>query len=185
MQANSIINKRNKPISKNNIIVAEDYCIVSYYRRVALGLLSYFRCCDNLRKVIDFVDFQLRYSLGYTLKNKHKESSIRQIFKKYGRNLEIVITGNYSTSFIDSIELRKTKKKFLTFVTDPYIKLNYIYRSFSCTNIFNNECAIVDCLVKENIEIHHIKKLYRNINYSGCTTVVSAGKSKKLKDAAV
>jgi hypothetical protein len=40
LEENKIINNKKKPISKTNILIAEDYFIIKYYNSVAYGLMS-------------------------------------------------------------------------------------------------------------------------------------------------
>lgn len=105
-------------ISKNNIILAEPYVIVSYFRSVAHGLLSYYSCCDNFTKIKDLVDFQIRYSAARTLANKMKYSSVKKTFTVLGKDLNIE-AGAGNTSFPPSREIRSKLKEFKVSPANP------------------------------------------------------------------
>ena len=99
--------------------------------------MSYFRCCDNICKVINFIDYQLRYSLGYTLKNKHKMSSIQQVFLRYGKDIEVVLENKRALSFPRRSWLRSHKKAFLLEVLNPFIYLNSCFVSKAVKKFFS------------------------------------------------
>lgn len=85
LEQNKIINNKKKPISKTNILIAEDYYIIKYYNNTAYGLMSYFRCATNINKLKEIIAYHLRYSLIYTLMNKHKLSSVKSVLEIYGK----------------------------------------------------------------------------------------------------
>jgi hypothetical protein len=60
--------------------------IISLYNGILWGLLNYYRFVDNFRKM-NRIQYILRFSLAKTLAHKYK-ISMKQVFKKYGRNLE-------------------------------------------------------------------------------------------------
>jgi hypothetical protein len=70
--------KRARPSHVARLSNLPDQDIVQYYKGVALGLLNYYRGCDNLDKVKSIVDYQIYWSALFTLANKHKTSA-RQI----------------------------------------------------------------------------------------------------------
>nr|AHA47131.1 maturase R [Amborella trichopoda] len=82
--------------------------IVNWFAGIAISLLSYYRCCDNLYKVRTIVDYQIRWSAIFTLAHKHK-SSARNLIKKYSKDLHIVNKegGKTLAEFPNSIELGK------------------------------------------------------------------------------
>jgi hypothetical protein len=82
--------------------------IVNWFAGIAISLLSYYRCCDNLYQVRTIVDHQIRWSAIFTLAHKHK-SSTRNIILKYSKDLNIVNQegGKPLAEFPKSIELSK------------------------------------------------------------------------------
>jgi hypothetical protein len=113
LEKNKIINNKKKPISKNNILIAEDYFIIKYYNRVAYGFMSYYRCVTNINKLKEIISYYIRYSLIYTLMNKHKLSSVKSVLKTYGKNIE-TIQGDRKIKYVDLIKVSQMESKFLT-----------------------------------------------------------------------
>jgi hypothetical protein len=55
LMTHGIMNKKKNPSSKIDITSSSDYNIILYYKSVAHGLLSYFRCADDFYKVKNIV----------------------------------------------------------------------------------------------------------------------------------
>nr|AVR57719.1 hypothetical protein [Halamphora calidilacuna] len=179
LEENKIINNKKKPIAKTNILIAEDYYIIKYYNSVAYGLMSYYRCVTNINKLKEIISYHLRYSLLYTLMNKHKLSSVKAVLKVYGKNIQ-TIQGDRKAEFIDLVTVSQMKSEFLTKpIANPYENMDKIFISLQSSKLFGNKCAVIDC-DNEGNEIHHIKQLYR-IDDKGI--LISKGKAKKLKGA--
>lgn len=152
----SIINSKKKPISKTSLVAAESWLIITYFNSVVHGLLSYFRCVDNLNTIKKMVTYHIRYSLLHTLAHKHK-CSIKSVLDKYGKKIETNGRQNQIVSFIDSVTVTSLKKKFLSKnIRNPYSKLNKSYLSLQHAAISANECAVKNCNEIDNIKVHHI-----------------------------
>lgn len=178
LEQNKIINNKKKPISKTNILIAEDYYIIKYYNSTAYGLMSYFRCATNINKLKEIIMYHLRYSLIYTLMNKHKLSSVKAVLDTYGKNIQVV-AGERKVEYVDLIQVSQMQSEFLTNpALDPYEKMDKIFRSFQSSKLFGKKCAIKGC-ENEGTEAHHIKQLYRNMGEKGI--IIHKGKAKKLK----
>lgn len=180
LEENKIINNKKKPISKTNILIAEDYSIIRYYNSVAYGLMSYFRCVTNINKLKEILSYHLRYSLIYTLMNKHKLSSVKAVLEVYGKNIE-TIQGDRKAEYIDLVKVSQIKSEFLTKpILNPYENMDKIFISLQSSKLFGNKCAVIGC-ENEGNEVHHIKQLYRTVDDKGI--IISKGKAKKLKGA--
>lgn len=178
LEENSIINNRKRPVARSSLLMSDPYLIISYYNSVAYGLLSYFRCSDNLNTIKKIVTYHLRYSLLHTLAKKHK-SSISKILESYGKQISFKSPNGHDISFINSVEVTNINKEYLVkSVKDPYSKIHRTYLSLQNAAISRHECAIKDCVENTNIEVHHVRKLFRN-TYNGITVV--KGKGVKLK----
>nr|XP_043612520.1 uncharacterized protein LOC122584406 [Erigeron canadensis] len=103
-----ISRRRPWPIHVACLTNVSDGDIVNWFAGIAISLLSYYRCCDNLYQVRTIVDYQIRWSAIFTLAHKHK-SSARNIILKYSKDLNIVNKegGKTLAEFPNSIELGK------------------------------------------------------------------------------
>ena len=103
-----ISRRRPWPIHVACLTNVSDGDIVNWSAGIAISLLSYYRCCDNLYQVRTIVDYQIRWSAIFTLAHKHK-SSARNIILKYSKDLNIVNQegGKTLAEFPNSIELGK------------------------------------------------------------------------------
>ena len=174
----SIINSKKKPICKNSLLAAESWLIISYYNNIAHGLLSYFRCADNLNTVKKIVTYHLRYSLLHTLARKHK-CSIKKILEMYSKEIKADGRQKKVISFINSVTVTNLKKDFLSKdLKNPYSELTKSYLSLQRAAISANKCAVKGCNENDNIEVHHVRKLFRNVDKTG--KVIIQGKAKKL-----
>jgi len=113
-----IVNRKMKAISKNNLILAEPFVIVSYFTSVAYRLLSFYSCCNNFNKIKDLVDFQIRYSVARTLANKMKYNSVKKAFTILGKDLSISSAAGI-ISFPSSKEIRSKVKGFKGSLANP------------------------------------------------------------------
>lgn len=174
----SIINSKKKPISKNSLLAAEAWLIISYYNTLAHGLLSYFRCVDNFNTIKKIVTYHLRYSLLHTLAHKHK-CSIKKVLEIYSKEIKTNGRQGKVVSFINSIAVTNLKKDFLSKnLRNPYSNLTKSYISLQRAAISANKCAVKNCAETDNIEVHYVRKLFRNIDRTG--KVVIQGRAKKL-----
>lgn len=108
----NLINSRKRPVSQNSLLFVTDFRIISYFRLVAFSLLSFYRCVNNFNKVKSIVLYQLRYSLIYTLMNKHKIKTFKCFYNKYSRSI-ISEFANKQVVFLDTDVVINLKKEFL------------------------------------------------------------------------
>jgi len=130
LQEAGLINGKNHPQSKNNILIADDGMIISYYRDLARGLMSFYRCADNLNTLKSIIAYQIKYSLLYTLMNKHKLRSLHRTIATYGKDVQISL-GSKTISFVSNAEITGLTKEFLVnHNVGPYDNLTKIYQSY-------------------------------------------------------
>lgn len=110
-----ISQKRPWPIHVAYLTNVSDGDIVNWSAGIAISLLSYYRCCDNLYQVRTIVDHQIRWSALFTLAHKHK-SSARNIIQKYSKDSHIFNQegGQTLAEFPNSIELGRTRSTIRT-----------------------------------------------------------------------
>lgn len=126
-----IINTKKNPISKNNMLNLEDFNIIIYYKKIACGLLSYYRCVDNINSIKSLVQYQIRYSLLYTLMNKYKLRSFRKTLEKFSSNIVVKKKGKVY-SFLNTDEISNIQKEFLVGegVHNSYEHINKLFSIF-------------------------------------------------------
>lgn len=136
LEQNKIINSKKKPIAKTSILIAEDYYIIKYYNISAYGLMSYFRCTTNINKLKEIIRYHLRYSLIYTLMNKHKFSSVKAVLAIYGKNI-LVVRDDKRMEYVDLIKVSQVKSEFLSNpIQDSYEQMNKISLSLQSSKFF-------------------------------------------------
>jgi len=84
--------KNGTPTSKTGWSCLDADQIVQLYSSVNRGLQNYYRFADNWAQ-LSWIQYILEYSLAKTLAQKFK-SSVRKVFKRFGKNITIVIKGN-------------------------------------------------------------------------------------------
>jgi hypothetical protein len=113
-----------------------------------------------------------------TLAHKQKCSN-QKILDSYGKEIKTTSRHNKEISFISSVEVSNMKKEFLIKnVNNPYtaISRSFINLQKKTTSVHN--CAIKNCNETEDIEVHHIQKLYRNVDKNN--RVIVKDKSRKI-----
>jgi hypothetical protein len=128
---------------------------------VEKGILQYYKLANNYGKVAARIHYILKYSCVLTIASKMKLNTLRRVFNKYGKNLNIknehgkVIT-NYLTA-----DYRRPKNFTMTPVLD-YTSLEayidqYDKRVQRGRRDLKGPCVL--CGSNKKIEIHHIRKL--------------------------
>nr|YP_009380844.1 matR [Utricularia reniformis]ART30712.1 matR [Utricularia reniformis] len=103
-----ISRRRPWPIHVACLTNVSDGDIVNWSAGIAISLLSYYKCRDNLYQVRTIVDHQIRWSAIFTPAHKHK-SSARNIIPKYSKDSNRVNQegGKTLAEFPNSRELGK------------------------------------------------------------------------------
>lgn len=98
--------------------------------------MSYFRSTININKLKEIIRYHLRYSLLYTLMNKHKLSSVKAVLANYGKNIQVV-TGNRKIEYMNLIKVSLMKSEFLANpIQDLYEKMDKIFPSLQSSKFF-------------------------------------------------
>lgn len=131
--------------------------IVNHFRSIWNGLSNYYSFVNN-RGSLGRIHYILKYSCILTLASKLNLGSKKQVFNKFGKNLNI-IKNNKIVASIPDVEL-KNKKVFLGNSVNPFYRLeleqisNATFRSIS---VLNSPCSI--CNYTKNVEIHHVRAI--------------------------
>jgi hypothetical protein len=113
LQSKKIISKSNKPVTVTPLISQPDFIIIKWFSTISQGLLNYYRCCNNLNKIKNYVDYMIRWSAIYTLAAKHKLSS-KNVIARWSKNLIISDTdGHILSKFPSHTEIKSMKRTFL------------------------------------------------------------------------
>ena len=109
-------NTNFRPTPLNRMLNHEDSIIVNYFRAIANGVLSYYRCCDNFNKVKRIVNYQIRWAALHTLANKHKltvnnaiDCYTLDLIIKQEVNGQVIIVAKFPSKN----EIANMRKKFL------------------------------------------------------------------------
>lgn len=157
--------KNGKAIHRNNLLQDDDFSIVQTYQQEYRGLVQYYILAQNL-SWFSKVYWYMETSLLKTLAFKHK-SSINKMLAKYkttttstnGRTvpcLQVVVPREDKPPLVATwggISLSYKKK---TVIEDAPYQV-YGGRTELIKRLLANKCEL--CGSKENIEVHHIRKL--------------------------
>ena len=177
--AAGILNNQGRHSTKKEILPAEDGDIIKYYASLAHGLLSYYRCADNLGNVKDLVMHRIRASLEATLRAKHKMSR-GDFLNKYGDPISIHNHKGRNISFLSNMQVYNVKKEFLLNAkANPFQDLHKVTIRVTKSIINQGECAVKNC-PNTDIEVHHIRQLYKRNEVGTGSTVISAGRAKRI-----
>lgn len=157
--------KNGKAIHRNNLLHDDDFSIVQTYQQEYRGLVQYYILAQNL-SWFSKVYWYMETSLLKTLAFKHK-SSINKMLAKYkttttstnGRTvpcLQVVVPREDKPPLVATwggISLSYKKKAVIE--DTPYQV--YGGRTELIKRLLANKCEL--CGSKENIEVHHIRKL--------------------------
>jgi group II intron reverse transcriptase/maturase len=137
------------------------HTIVRQYNYVLRGILNYYSFAYN-RAQLNFIQYLIQHSLACTVMNKLKLSSRAQVFKKFGRSIEVPIVVSdglddrkQSTKTV-SLKLEKSFKRIDQFQegkTSPELPYDIFYKAIRTARWDNPQCAI--CKTYSNVEMHH------------------------------
>lgn len=136
----------------------EDHQIVKRFLAIWNGLSSYYSFADNYGS-LGRIHYILKYSCALTLASKHKLVTKKQAFKKYGKNLTIIVA-NKIVAFFPDVSLAKPKKFHNTKISsiNPLARIEKLAKAtIRSRAVLESNCTI--CGSNENIEMHHVRKL--------------------------
>lgn len=102
LQERGFVNKYNNPTRNGKFIALNLIDLVNHYRSIERGILNYYGLANNYGRVATRVHYLLKYSCALTIASKMKLKTLKRVFSKYGRDLNIIdgygkITTNYPT----------------------------------------------------------------------------------------
>jgi retron-type reverse transcriptase len=166
---------KNRSIGNSHLNFHTDSEIVSHFNSVIRGLMNWYSGAGNFAKVKGLAHL-LRSSCVLTLANKHKKSKY-WVYTVYGSEVT-VLNGKKETRLIRRTSIRNHFNDF-NLKTDSssidHYDLDKMIGRFQKLNHgieFFRGCSVTDCLESENIEVHHIRRLYRKVNNDGIISVL-------------
>ena len=107
-------NKSNNPTRNGKIIALNLADLVNYYKIIEREILNYYGFANNYGRVAARVHYILKYSCALTIASKMNLKTLRKVFSKYGKNLNIKdgygkIIAKYPTVFY-----KKPRKMFIS-----------------------------------------------------------------------
>jgi len=146
------------PLAYKKWTVFDDHLIVRSFNAVRSGLLNYYALADD-SNIFFRIDYILRYSCAKTLAHRH-QSSIRKIFRKQGKTLNVEKTTQKGKV------KRTSMPKFKNFT--PRLKKVSLYDPFEIhmgrltRSKLGRHCCI--CTSNDGVEMHHIKHIRKRKN---------------------
>ncbi len=151
----------------------EIHVIINHYLMVGRGILSYYRLATNYNKLKHRIWYTLYYSCVLTLAKKLRILTKSKLIKKLGFLLRIKDNkGDIITQFLrnvfDNIVRIDSEYSYKAWINksnfnelSPILLLlkKLKYWLLASRQTLNNLCII--CNSYKNVEMHHIKKLYR------------------------
>lgn len=160
------------------LLTLPTYNIIKYFVSVLTGYLSFYRCADDFKVAKSRFYWYLKYSLVSTLKAKFKFGGRRKVFQRYGQNITDTDRTGKGVSFIKWEDLKKLTKAYLiNSENNPNNRLKKIWLNTQAVGFFFDVCAVKGCK-NTDIELHHVRKLYRDVVNN--TTIVQGRKKKQF-----
>lgn len=171
----------NKPIANKSIFKYHDISIIHHYKSRATSVLEYYRPAINFYWLKKQVDYHMRFSLLFTLARKHRKS-VSKIINLMGKNATIYVqTSNDGlkkiASFLTSSKIQGYKRGF-THIFDPMEDFKNLEKplvKMSIPKVLYKECQVKGCN-STDLEIHHVRALYKKISRNLATLSVKSGK---------
>lgn len=174
-------NKKGAPTRNGRFINHPLYDIVEHYKMVERGILHYYKLANNYGRVAARIHYILKYSCALTIASKMKLNTLRRVFNKYGKNLNIKNeSGKVITSY-PTVDYRRPKKFTMAPVFDyssleAYID-QYDRRVQRGRKDLKGPCAL--CGSNEKIKIHHVRKLSKETKRKDYLSVMMARMNRK------
>jgi group II intron reverse transcriptase/maturase len=153
--------KNGSPTRNGKFINHTLYDMVNHYKMVEKNILQYYKLANNYGRVAARVHYILKYSCALTIASKMKLKTLRRVFNKYGKNLNIKDESGKIITNYPTVDYRRPRKFFITPILD-YSSLElyidkYDSRVQRGRKDLKGPCTL--CGSNQEIEIHHVRKL--------------------------
>lgn len=133
--------------------------IVNHYRFVERRILNYYSLAANYSRIAARVHFILKYSCVLTIASKMKLKTKRKVFKKYGKDLNILNEKGKIIACYPTIEYKKPKKIYTKSVKVYITNLVQTLDSRFNRGRKDLKGLCVVCGSNGKIEAHHVRSL--------------------------
>ena len=82
-------NKKGLPTRNGRFINYSLHDIIEHYKTVERAILQYYKLANNYSRIAARIHYVLKYSCALTIASKMKLTTLRRVFNKYGKNLNI------------------------------------------------------------------------------------------------
>lgn len=117
--------KNGSPTRNSRFINYNLYDMLEHYKMLEKAILQHYKIANNYSRVAARVHYILKYSCALTIASKMKLNSLRRVFKKYGKNLNIKDESGKIVNQYPAVDYRRPKR----FSMAPIIK-SFFIRSF-------------------------------------------------------
>jgi group II intron reverse transcriptase/maturase len=153
--------KDGSPTRNGRFINHTLYGMIEHYKMVERGILQYYKLANNYGRVAARVHYILKYSCALTIASKMKLTTLRRVFNKYGKNLNIKNESGKIITNYPVVDYRRPKKFIITPILD-YSSLEAYIDLYDCRvqrGYKDLKSLCVLCGSNQDIEIHHVQKL--------------------------
>lgn len=158
LEAKGMARHGGKPTRWGHMLHFDNSHIVNHFKLLWNGISNYYSFADNYGS-LGRISYILKYSCVLTLAAKLRLFTAKKVFRKFGKNLNIIVDKKIVASFPDP-ELAKPRKFHNSKITNsnPMARLEQLTKAtFRTRAMFDAPCTLCGSL--ENIEIHHVRKL--------------------------
>lgn len=161
LKEKGFLNKKGLPTRNKRYINVDLWNIIQCFRGLERGILNYYSLANNYGRFAARVHYSLKYSCALTIASKMKLTTLRKVFKRYGKDLTINIAGeSISYPKISYKRPRKFIEKSANNVDFDKLLNQLAYRIKRHVGHIKGPCVICGC--ENDIEVHHIKHLKGN-----------------------
>lgn len=174
--------KDGSPTRNGRFINHPLYDIVEHYKMVERGILQYYKLANNYGRVAARVHYILKYSCALTIASKMKLTTLRRVFNKYGKNLNIKNeSGKVITSY-PTVDYRRPKRFTMAPILDYSSLESYVdqydKRVQRGRKDLKGSCVL--CGSNQEIEIHHVRKLSKTKRKDYLSTMMARMNRKQI-----
>jgi len=174
--------KDGSPTRNGRFINHTLYDMIEHYKMVERGILQYYKLANNYGRVAARVHYILKYSCALTIASKMKLNTLRRVFNKYGKNLNIKNEAGEIITNYPTVDYRRPKKFTIAPILDyssleAYID-QYDRRVQRGRKDLKGPCVL--CGSNQDIEIHHVRKLSKAKRKDYLSTMMSRMNRKQI-----